>query len=207
MWIEGPAARLCSALRENHVLCEALHRLAELEFPDWYLGAGCIPQTIWNLAAGNVANDGILDYDFVYFDPDISQLAERAASDRASRVVADLNIRLDVKNQARVHLWYGQRFGYDIVPYSSSADAISTWPTTASAVGIRADRDVWSVHAPFGVEDLLNHIVRPNRVQITRAIYRAKADRWRRKWPFLTVLRWEQGVGTERLRWAPRSTP
>jgi hypothetical protein len=206
MSAEPSCTRLSELLRENRLLCEVLHRLAELELPDWYLGAGCISQTVWNLAAGNTPNHGISDYDFVYFDPDTSELAERAASEQAAKQVADLNVRLDVKNQARVHLWYAQRFGYDIVPYSSSADAISTWPTTATAVGVRANDEVWSLYAPFGVEDLLHFIVRPNRVQITREIYRAKVDRWLRMWPFLTVLPWAEGAGTERLRWARGST-
>lgn len=48
---------------------------------------------------------------------------------------AALNIVADVKNQARVHTWYGGRFGY-ILPYASTADAISTWPTTATAARI-----------------------------------------------------------------------
>jgi hypothetical protein len=198
--------RLSDLLRENRLLCEVMRRLAKLEFPDWYLGAGCIPQTVWNLAAGNPPNHGISDYDFVYFDPDTSDLAERAASEQAAKQVADLDIRLDVKNQARVHLWYAQRFGYDIVPYSSSADAINTWPTTATAAGVRVNNEGWSLYTPFGVEDLVDFIVRPNRVQITREIYRAKVDRWLRTWPFLTVLPWEDGVGTEGLRWARGST-
>src|SRR5437899_6635367 len=45
-----------------------------------------------------------------------------------------LPIKLDVKNEARVHLWYEDRFGYAIKPYLSSADAIATFPTTATAV-------------------------------------------------------------------------
>src|ERR1700730_3374080 len=38
---------------------------------------------------------------------------------------------------ARVHLWYEDRFGYALKPYLSSADAIATFPTTATAVGVR----------------------------------------------------------------------
>jgi hypothetical protein len=38
-----------------------------------------------------------------------------------------------------VHLWYGNRFGYAIEPNLSSADAIATFPTTATAVGGTSD--------------------------------------------------------------------
>jgi hypothetical protein len=36
--------------------------------------------------------------------------------------------------------------------------------------------------------------VRPNRTQITPAIYQAKVARWSACWPSLVVLGWEEGV-------------
>jgi hypothetical protein len=42
---------------------------------------------------------------------------------------------IDVKNEARVHLWYKSHFGYDIPPYHSVEEAMDSWPTTATAVG------------------------------------------------------------------------
>jgi hypothetical protein len=183
------------------VLWDALERISRLALPDWYLGAGCIAQTGWNYAYGNDLNFGIRDYDVVYFDEDLSQSAEDAVSARVRRELADLNIVVDVKNQTRVHTWYGGRFGYDVLPYTSTADAISTWPTTATAVGVRLGPAGTTVCAPYGVADLLNCIVRPNRVQITREIYSGKVDRWTRQWPLLTAMRWEDGVGEPASRW------
>lgn len=127
---QSACARLAAALRANALLSEALDRLPSLHLPDWYLGAGCIAQTVWNLAHGMPAHEGILDYDLVYFDPDLSEAAELSARDRSRALLADLGLRLEVKNQARVHVWYRERFGYDIRPYASSRDAIETWPTT-----------------------------------------------------------------------------
>lgn len=199
-------ARLGEALRANELIWEALDRLPSLHLPDWYLGAGCIAQTVWNLAHGMPVHEGILDYDLVYFDPDLSEEAELSARDRAHALLADLGLVLDVKNQARVHVWYRERFGYDIRPYASSRDAIETWPTTATAVGVRADGGELGVYAPFTLDDLLDLVVRANRVQITPEIYQAKADRWLRRWPGLVVLPWEQGVGVEGSRRAENST-
>jgi hypothetical protein len=161
------------------------------------LGAGCIAQTIWNCDHGKARDSDILDYDLVYFDADdLSEESERDVAAEAARRVADLPVELDVTNEARVHLWNAARFGYSIQPYASTEDAIGTWPTTATAVGVRpSGRDV-QIFAPFGLDDLLSLVVRPNRVQITPEIYLAKVTRWIRCWPKLTVLPWCDGISS-----------
>ena len=73
--------------------------------------------------------------------------------------------------------------------------AIRTWPTTATAVGVRMTRGVPFVFAPFGLQDLFGLVVRANRAQITRAIYERKVARWIRCWPSLTVLPWAEAIG------------
>ncbi len=187
-----PPTSLTDALRANTPLWEALHRLPDLGLPDWYLGGGCIAQTFWNHVCGMPPGQGILDYDIVYFDPDLSREAERMAHERAETLLADFGLTLDVKNQARVHLWYRDRFGYDIVPYRSTCDAIATWPTTAGSVGVRVDEEgILSLCAPFTLDDLLHLVVRPNRAQVTRDVYDEKTARWSRAWPRLVVLPWE----------------
>ena len=197
----GSHQRLLALLRGNAVLWECLERVAELDLPGWYLGAGCVTQTVWNDAHGKPPGEDVDDHDLVYFDSrDLGEEAEDAVVTRAQEAAADLPVRLDVKNQARVHLWYRQRFGYDIEPYRSTEAAIRTWPTTATAVGVRLTRGCPAVFAPFGLADLFGLVVRANRVQITPAIYEGKVDRWRRCWPDLTVLRWDDGIG------APRQT-
>jgi hypothetical protein len=47
------------------------------------------------------------------------------------------------------------------------------------------------VYAPYGLEDLLGPVVRPNRRLAPRHVHEAKAARWRAVWPELTVLPWE----------------
>jgi uncharacterized protein len=73
---------------------------------------------------------------------------------------------------------------------SSSADAISGFPTTATSVGVRISDSKFECFAPFGLDDLFGLIVRPNEHQITQAIYQAKIHRWRSVWPRLTYLPW-----------------
>lgn len=183
------------ALGQNKWLAEILERFEEIALPDCWLAAGSIAQTIWNLSCGQPAELGLKDVDLIYFDDrDLSFEAE-AGYERALReLFPTLPINLDVKNEARVHLWYEQRFGYAIKPYLSSADAIATFPTTATAIGVRRIGGKLECCAPFGLDDLFGLVVRPNKRQITRSVYEAKIDRWRSIWPRLTFLPWEEMV-------------
>jgi hypothetical protein len=183
-----------AVLRANPVVAAVLDRVSFVGLPDWYLGAGAVAQTVWNAAHGFAADHAIKDYDVVYFDAsDRGAEAEVAVGNRAAATLGDLDARIDVTNEARVHLWYEDRFGVPLEPYRSAEDAIATWPTTATAVGVRPDPDGGGlvVCAPFGLADLFGLVVRANRVLVTEAVYRAKAERWEATWPRLTVLDWQ----------------
>jgi hypothetical protein len=192
--------RLIEGLRHNDVLWECLHRLSAMQLPGWYLGAGCVAQTMWNIAHGTEPTAGIVDYDLAYFDADPSVERENEVAARVADLLQDLRVQPDVKNQARVHLWYEGRFGYPIRACASSEDAIAGWPTTATAIGVRSVDGILHVHAPFGTADLLNLVVRPNRAHITPNIYAGKVGRWIKRWPSLRILSWDQGVGVSGSR-------
>jgi uncharacterized protein len=65
-------------------------------------------------------------------------------------------------------------------------------PHTATAVGVRPGEERLTLHAPYGLADLLGAIVRPNKTQITRDIYEAKTARWKATWPDLAVIGWDE---------------
>jgi hypothetical protein len=189
--VNGTGDRLEAALRQNRSLSEILDRFDEIGLPDAWLVAGAIAQTVWNLAAGHPAQRGIKDADLVYFDAaDLSADAEAAHERRIRERFAHLPYKLDVKNEARVHLWYEKRFGYPIRPYGSVAEAIASFPTTATAVGVRRHAGRFEYCAPYGLDDLWALIVRPNKAQISCEVYEAKLERWRAYWPYLTFLPW-----------------
>jgi hypothetical protein len=179
------------AVRRNSVARAILERAPQLRLHSWYLGAGGVTQTVWNLLHGFEPTRGIKDYDLVYFDADdLTAAGEEDAESRAAQLFEDLDMKLDVTNEARVHLWYPARFGRSIPPYRSTEHAISTWPTTASSIGVRSDNGAFVVCAPFGLSDLYAMVVRPNTAIIDRAIYEAKAQRWMETWPKLSVNPW-----------------
>jgi uncharacterized protein len=185
--------RLEHVVRGNPVVGAVLDRVPVLGLPDWYLGAGAVAQTVWNAAHGFARDHAIKDYDIVYFDArDLGADAELAAGERVAAALGDLGVRVDVTNEARVHLWYEDRFGAPLDPYRSVEQAIATWPTTATAVGVRPDPGGGlTVCAPFGLDDLFGLVVRPNRVLVPEVVYREKADRWKATWPRLTVVGWD----------------
>lgn len=179
-------------LARSPIVAAIIDRWPEIDLPDCWLVAGCLAQTVWNNAFGLPATHGISDIDLVYFDgEDLSAEREAGHAARLRTLFADLDLWIDVKNEARVHLWYAKKFGNVLAPYVSTEDAITTFPTTATAVGVQPRGDGLHVFAPYGLSDLLGLIVRPNKKQITQAIYDAKVMKWRAKWPGLRVVPWD----------------
>ena len=182
--------QLLSILKENRFLYTVLEGCEELGIPNYYLGAGCICQSVWNSLNHQDLMYGIADIDFVYFDPDISYEKEDAIIKKVKSRFVGSPIEIDVKNEARVHLWYKNHFGHEIRPYVSLEDAIDTWPTTATAIGVRLESGKLMVYAPFGVKDLFQQVVRPKKIQISQDVYEGKCRKWLAKWPTLTVIPW-----------------
>jgi hypothetical protein len=169
-----------------------LQRARRLALPDWYLAAGCIAQTVWNVVTGCPPDDGIRDYHLPYFHAtDLSWAADDRRIQAAARYFADIPCLVAVRNEARVHLWYESRFGVACPPYSSTKAAIDTFPARASCVGVRLGANhTWEVYAPYGLSELLALVVRPNLTQAPRHVYEVKAQRWQEQWPTLTILPW-----------------
>ena len=166
-----------------------LERWAGLRLADGWLVA--VAQTIWNAKSGLPPDHGIRDIDIVYFDAtDLSAETEAAEDARIQSLLHDLPVAADVKNEARVHLWYEARFGAPILPYQSVQAAIATFPTTATAIGVRMNDGRLEIQAPFGLADLCALVVRPNTAQVTAEIYEAKVSRWRDLWPSLDIRLW-----------------
>lgn len=177
-------------LQNNQPLYHVIEESQRLNLPEYYIGAGCIAQTVWNYQNGNPLLTGINDIDFVYFDCDLSPESENSMIQAIQSRFTDCPLKLDIKNQARVHVWYKAHFGYDIIPYESIEAAINTWPTTATSIGVRLKDNQLQVYAPFGLNDLFSQTVRPNKAQITEQIYYKKVLKWLRTWPSLKIIPW-----------------
>jgi uncharacterized protein len=152
---------------------------------------GSAVQTVWNRLTGREPTYGIKDYDIFYFDDsDLSPEAEDRSILRAMGCLGDLDARIEVRNQARVHLWYTSKFGAPYGPLRSSTNGIDRFLAIACMVGVkpRTAGDL-EIYAPRGLEDLARMQVRPNHSPNFRSDrYEAKAARWLQLWPELTVV-------------------
>ncbi|HEY3503087.1 MAG TPA: nucleotidyltransferase family protein [Actinocatenispora sp.] len=181
-------------VRSNPVAARILDRGPELGVPDWWLTAGAVFQTVWNCLSDRDPTAGIADYDVFYHDPtDLSYEAEDAVIRRADTLFGDLGAPVQVRNEARVHLWYERKFGVPCAPFADSTDAIDHFAATTCCLAVSTTPDgATRVYAPHGFADLFNLLVRPNPVLAPRAVYERKTARWQREWPTLTVLPWPE---------------
>lgn len=167
-----------------------LEIIDDLNIKNCYIGAGCINQTIFNYYHGFELDYGINDYDIVYYDDDTSYEAE----DRIIKLImskVNNSIKLDIKNQARVHIWFYEKYGIKRKPYTSVEDAIGRWSTTVTCIGVKMKNSRLYVYCPYGLNDLFNMVIRPVKIDISRIMYEERCKRWKNKWPMLKIISWE----------------
>jgi len=180
--------RLDLIIRDSPTLMQVLGRVRDLDLPDWLVFSGAVCQPVWNHLTGRPPDHGVKDYDLGYFDPDTSWDAEDAVISRvAAAFAAPLDRLVEVRNQARVHLWFEQHFGEAYAPLASTAEALTRFVSPAFAVGValRAD-DSLLIAAPFGLEDLFAMRVRPNPLRASTN-FRRIAQAIRSRWPEVAV--------------------
>ncbi|HEY4031257.1 MAG TPA: nucleotidyltransferase family protein [Caulobacteraceae bacterium] len=184
--------RLIGILTASPTLMRVMEgvRALALGLPDWRLVSGCVYQTAWNHLTGREPDYGLKDYDAVYFDPDTSWDAEDLIIRRAAAAFAPpLDVMVEVRNQARVHLWFEQKFGEPYTALGQTDEALERFVCTAFAVGARLEADgAITLAAPFGLDDLFAMRLRrnPNR-PISAAAFRRVSDSARARWPELTI--------------------
>ena len=167
----------------------ALEAAREVAAPDWLIGAGAIRRLVWDRLHGVAEPPLPDDVDLAFFDP-ASLRPERENELRSALVVRAPHIPWDVKNQAAVHLWYPTLFGIEVEPLRSAAEAVATWPETATAVAVRLMADSGlCVVAPLGLDDLFGLIWRRNPRRVTVTEYRRRLEKkfTPERWPEVTV--------------------
>ncbi len=167
---------------------ETLNVLVEYRLPDHYLAGGAVTQCVWNHLLGHSALHRVKDFDVVYFEQESQnreQVHERAIRNRLSHALP-----IDVKNQAFVHTWYPVKFGNVIPPHTTTEDGIRTW-LPALAVGVRKHGSQYVVFAPFGLEDMMQMVVRPNKRAMSQNNYAVMTESFKTRWPQIRLDAWE----------------
>ncbi|MGT2755294.1 nucleotidyltransferase family protein [Streptococcus ovis] len=168
MWTEK---EIRCALFKDKDIRKILQILVELQLKDSWICAGTVRNFIWNLLSNQEG-----------FDKETCQIELELKKKYPQ-------YKWEVKNQVYMHV-----HSPNTLPYTSSQDAITKYPETCTAVGIRLSNDgELELFCPYGLESITSFAVRPTphfQVDEKRMVtYRqrlAKKD-WFRKWPRLHV--------------------
>lgn len=184
-------ARLVEIIRADPGLMHVLEVMRGLDLPDWRVVSGAVYQAVWNAQTGRPAGYGIKDYDLAYFDAsDVSYEAEDVVIQRVAAAFEEpFRSQVEVRNQARVHLWFENRFGEPYTPLGSTDEALSRFVAPTFAVGVRLEADDRiTVAAPFGLDDVFDLIIRPNPNRPLAKGWAHTIENAHGRWPELTVI-------------------
>ena len=152
---------------------------------------GCLFQALWNQQSGQPVAQGVSDYDVFYFDDsDLSYEAEDAVIQRVAQRFAHLDVKIEVRNQARVHLWYPQRFGRPYPQLKSARDGIDRYLVACTCVGIDVAKG--ELYSPDPLDDLVAGVLKINPRFADPVQFMRKALSYQARWPWLRIV--ENGV-------------
>ncbi len=181
--------RLTAILRATPPLMRVLSVARHLCLPDWLVFSGAVYQPVLNHLTGRPLDFGIKDYDLGYFNmSDLSYEAEDAVICRVKATFDEpLRSMVEVRNQARVHLWFEAKFGEPYTSLSCTAQALERFTSPTFSVGVRLEPDDrLRIEAPFGLDDLFALRLRPNPRRQSVGFARASTD-VRRRWPEVVI--------------------
>jgi hypothetical protein len=181
--------RFTAILRNTPPFMRVLSVARNLDLPDWLVFSGAVYQPVLNHLTGRPLDYGIKDYDLGYFDgSDLSYEAEDVVIRRVKAAFDEpLRSMVEVRNQARVHLWFEAKFGEVYGPLSSTAEALERFASPTFAVGVRLESDDrLQIEAPFGLDDLFALRLRPNPRRKTVGFARTALD-VQRRWPEVII--------------------
>jgi hypothetical protein len=186
-------------------LMRVLATVASSGLPDAWVGAGVLRDLVWGQLYGSGFTPAqVHDVDVVFFDPrDQGRGRDDQATEQLRRACP--GVPWEAKNQAAVHTWYHAKFGGEpVAALDSIADAVATWPETATAVAVRLpageapaaggaapEQDARiEVCAPLGLADLLGGVWRrnPRRVSLDVSLARLARHQPARRWPGVSVI-------------------
>lgn len=169
---------------------QAFQQAQSFALPDWWIVSGAIYNQVWNHLTDKPDLHGVKDIDLFYFDPDTSYAAEDWIISQATDHF-DTKIPVEVRNQARVHLWYKDHFGHDYEPLTKTTDGIDNFACKTHAVGMRLNDDGnFDIYAPFGLNDIFSFRLVPYTKRDNRDTHLAKGARQMALWPELTFVPW-----------------
>ncbi len=147
--------KIITLIKEDKWMMDILKAAKLLNLPDWWVCAGFVRSKIWDTLHNFSKRTPLQDIDVIYFDPVNTDESEEKKLEEKLRTL-NPHIPWSVKNEARMHK------KNNIPPYTSAVDAISKFPETATALGVKLDaEDNVILTAPCGIHDVVNLVVKP----------------------------------------------
>ncbi|MEW4236357.1 hypothetical protein BK784_09970 [Bacillus thuringiensis serovar medellin] len=174
-------------IENDEWMMNVLQMAKSLELPDWWICAGFVRSKIWDTLHDYEAKTAMPDVDVIYYDSlHQDEIYEQSLETKLMNI--DATIPWSVKNQARMHVVN------NMPPYSSSVNAISKFPETATALGVTLDElNNVILTAPCGIEDVLTLQVKPtahfleSKERLHMYKNRFIKKNWQSKWPNITI--------------------
>lgn len=174
-------------IENDEWMMNVLQMAKSLELPDWWICAGFVRSKIWDTLHDYEAKTAMPDVDVIYNDSlHQDEIYEQSLETKLMNI--DATIPWSVKNQARMHVVK------NMPPYSSSVNAISKFPETATALGVTLDElNNVILTAPCGIEDVLSLQVKPtahflkSKERLHMYKNRVIKKNWQSKWPSITI--------------------
>jgi hypothetical protein len=181
---------LVEIIEGNSWFMDVLRAVRELPLSEWCIGAGVIRNIVWDHLHSYSTPSPLADADAAFFDlGDLGRERDYLLQAQLAREFPD--VPWEVTNQAGVHLWFEEHFGYPVEALQSLHEAVASWPETATSVGVRLTRsNAIEVFAPLGLDDLFGMIVRRNPKRVSEATYlkRIADKRYLERWPQVRIV-------------------
>ena len=181
--------RLIAIIRKEAWLMDALKNVRTLGLPDWYIAAGAIRNTVWNVLHNFLTQSHLKDIDVVYFDShDLKGIKEKTSKLLLHNMQP--SVQWDVVNQVKT-----SSFNSQCRNATSSCTSIAYWSETCTCVGVRLEEDdSITICAPHGLYDLFSLLVKPVPApyqDLNLYAKRMKEKQWQNIWPTLTITSYD----------------
>lgn len=178
---------ILDSIKQDPKMMAIIRTTKKLDLPDCWVSAGFVRSKIWDVQHGFDIRRNIPDIDVIYFDSnDTRESTEKLYEAKLQDWMPD--VPWSVKNQARMHELNG------FAPFTSTLEGITHFPETVTALGVReTDTGEVELAAPWGIEDVVEMIVRPTifytKSPELRQVYinRMKEKNWPAIWPKVCI--------------------
>ncbi len=164
-------------------LMDILYSVRELGLPDWYLAAGVIRNTVWDVLHGYTKRTPLNDIDVVYFSLEKkwdTTVLEKKLKKKYPQYT------FEIVNQAFTHEYYSYK-----KKARNASEAIAQFVEIPTCIGVRLEKDdSLTLTAPHGLESLFAMKVSPCSRQkevLQRYTQRMKEKQWKKIWPKLFI--------------------